>query len=240
MAELTYRTAVAHGLAQEMERDSSVVLLGEDIGAAGGVFKTTEGLLERFGPERVRDTPISEQAIVGAAMGAAMTGLRPVAELMFSDFTAVCLDQIANHAAKQRYMAGGATHCPLTIRVMMSGGIGGFGAQHSQSLEAWLLHTPGLKVAYPSTAAEAKGLLLSSIFDEDPVVHLESMALMFAGKQDVPTGDYGVTWRYTRDAAPMRATIVNGMPTFLDGRFTGAMPGEFVSPQPKALAQAAE
>jgi pyruvate/2-oxoglutarate/acetoin dehydrogenase E1 component/TPP-dependent pyruvate/acetoin dehydrogenase alpha subunit len=173
--------------------DPGVILMGEDIGdPPGGVFKATAGLQTKHGKDRVRPTPIAEQAIIGAAIGSSLVGMRPVAELMFSDFTAVCLDQIANHAAKQRYMAGGATHCPLTIRVMMSGGIGGFGAQHSQSLEAWLLHTPGLKVAYPWSAAEAKGLLLSSIFDEDPVVHLESMALMFAGKQDVPTGDYRI------------------------------------------------
>jgi len=173
--------------------DKGVILMGEDIGdPPGGVFKATAGLQTKWGKDRVRPTPIAEQAIVGAAIGASLVGMRGVGEIMFSDFTAVCLDQIANHAAKQRYMSGGATHVPMTLRVMVSGGIGGFGAQHSQSMEAWLLHTPGLKVAYPSSAADAKGLLLSSIFDEDPCVHMESMAMMFAGKQDVPAGDYRI------------------------------------------------
>ncbi len=177
-----------------MEADAGVFLLGEDIGdPPGGVFKTTAGLQTKWGKERVRPTPIAEQAIIGAATGAALVGMRPVAELMFSDFTAVAMDQIANHTAKQRYMSGGATHVPMTIRIITAGGIGGFGAQHSQSLEAWLLHVPGLKVVYPSTTLDARGLLASCIFDEDPCVHLESMALLFgAPKQDVPLGDYRI------------------------------------------------
>ena len=174
--------------------DPGVFLLGEDIGdPPGGVFKTSAGLQTKWGKERVRPTPIAEQAIIGAATGAALVGMRPVAEIMFADFLGVTLDQITNHAAKQRYMSGGATNVPMTMRVLCAGGLGGFGAQHSQSLEAWLLHVPGLKVVYPSTTLDAKGLLLSSIFDEDPVVHLESMALLFgAPKQEVPLGDYRV------------------------------------------------
>src|ERR671924_556655 len=135
MAELTYREAVARAIAQEMERDETVYFIGEDVAAAGGVFKTTEGLLERFGPRRVRDTPISEQAIVGAVMGGAMNGLRPVAELMFSDFFAVCWDLIANQIAKTRYMTNGQVALPLVIRTANGGGVR-FGAQHSQGLEA--------------------------------------------------------------------------------------------------------
>jgi len=184
----------AIGAAQELAlaNDPSVFLLGEDVGAPGGVFKTSAGLFAKFGGERVRSTPIAEQAIIGAAIGAALVGMRPVAEIMFCDFLGVCLDQIANHAAKQRYMSGSATHLPLTIRVLVGGGVGGFGAQHSQSLEAWLLHVPGLKVIYPSTAIEAKGLLTSCIFDEDPCVHLESMKLVRSLKEDVPEGDYRI------------------------------------------------
>ncbi len=174
--------------------DPGVFLLGEDIGdPPGGVFKTTAGLQTKWGKDRVRPTPIAEQAIIGAATGAALVGMRPVAELMFSDFTAVTMDQIANHAAKQRYMSGGATHAPMTIRILVAGGLGGFGAQHSQSLEAWLLHVPGLKVVYPSTPLDARGLLSTCIFDEDPCVHMESMALIFGSpKQDVPVGDYRI------------------------------------------------
>ena len=177
-----------------MEADPGVFLLGEDIGdPPGGVFKTTAGLQTKWGKERVRPTPIAEQAIIGAATGAALVGMRPVAELMFSDFMGVCIDQITNHAAKQRYMSGGATNVPMTIRVLVAGGLGGFGAQHSQSLEAWLLHVPGLKIAYPSTTLDARGLLASCIFDEDPCVHFESMAMVFgAPKQEVPIGDYRI------------------------------------------------
>src|SRR5881628_746180 len=144
MAELSFREAIAAGIAQEMARDPMVYFIGEDVGAAGGVFKLTEGLFERFGPERVRDTPISEQAIVGAAMGAAMTGLRPVAELMFSDFFAVTWDMVANQIAKTRYMTDGQVSLPLVIRTANGSGLR-FGAQHSQSVENWLMAIPGLK-----------------------------------------------------------------------------------------------
>ncbi|MGH2416693.1 MAG: alpha-ketoacid dehydrogenase subunit beta [Candidatus Limnocylindria bacterium] len=187
MAELTYRQAVARGIAQEMERDPSVVMLGEDIGAAGGVFKTTEGLLARFGPDRVRDTPISEQAIIGAAMGAAMTGLRPVAELMFSDFFGVAWDMVANQVAKTRYMTDGQVALPLVIRTANGGGLR-FGAQHSQSVENWAMAIPGLKVVAPSTPAEMVGLMAAAIRDPDPVIVCEHKALL-ADKADVPDGE---------------------------------------------------
>jgi pyruvate dehydrogenase E1 component beta subunit len=188
MAELTYRDAVAAGIAQEMERDDSVVCLGEDIGAAGGVFKATVGLLEKFGPLRVRDTPIAEQAILGAAMGAAMTGLKPVAEIMFSDFLAVCWDIVANEIAKTRYMTNGQISLPLVIRTGNGGG-SRFGAQHSQSVENWAMAIPGLKVVAPSTPADVKGLLAAAIRDPDPVVFFEHKAL-YATKGEVPDGEH--------------------------------------------------
>jgi len=188
MAELTYRDAVAAGIAQEMERDRSVVFLGEDIAAAGGVFKATVGLLERFGPLRVRDTPIAEQAILGAAMGAAMTGLRPIAEIMFSDFLAVCWDIAANEIAKTRYMTNGQISLPLVIRTGNGGG-SRFGAQHSQSVENWAMAIPGLKVIAPSTPADVKGLLAAAIRDPDPVIFFEHKAL-YATKGEVPDGEH--------------------------------------------------
>ncbi|MGD8341053.1 MAG: alpha-ketoacid dehydrogenase subunit beta [Gammaproteobacteria bacterium] len=190
MAELTYREAVAAGLAQEMRRDPNVVFLGEDVAAAGGVFKATVGLLEEFGPDRVRDTPISEQAILGATMGAAMTGLKPVAEIMFSDFFAVCWDMVANEIAKTRYMTDGQVDLPLVIR---SGNGGGsrFGAQHSQSVENWAMAIPGLKVVAPSSPADVKGLLAASIRDPDPVMFFEQKSL-YAAKGDVPEGEHVV------------------------------------------------
>ena len=188
MAELTYRDSVAAGLAQEMERDSSVVCLGEDIAAAGGVFKATVGLLEKFGPLRVRDTPIAEQAILGAAMGAAMTGLKPVAEIMFSDFLAVCWDLVANEIAKTRYMTNGQISLPLVIRTGNGGG-SRFGAQHSQSVENWAMAIPGLKVVAPSTPADVKGLLAAAIRDPDPVIFFEHKAL-YAVKGEVPDGEH--------------------------------------------------
>ena len=190
MAELTYRAAVAAALAQELERDPSVVFLGEDVAAAGGVFKTTAGLLERFGPKRVLDTPISEQAILGMAMGAAMTGMRPVAEIMFSDFLAVCWDLVANEIAKTPYMTDGQISLPLVIRTANGGGIR-FGAQHSQSLENWAMAVPGLKVVAPSNPADMKGLLASAIRDPDPVIVFEHKNL-FAMKGEVPEGEHVV------------------------------------------------
>ena len=187
MAELTYRAAVARGIAQEMDRDPSVVLIGEDVAAAGGVFKTTGGLLDRFGPERVRDTPISEEAIVGGIMGAAMNGLRPIGELMFSDFLATCWDIVVNQIAKTRYMTGGQVELPLVIRTANGGGAR-FGGQHSQSAENWAMAIPGLKVVAPSTPRDVVGLLAASVRDQDPVVFFEHKKL-FAIKEEVPDGE---------------------------------------------------
>ncbi|MFF7734363.1 pyruvate dehydrogenase complex E1 component subunit beta [Streptomyces sp. NPDC007984] len=181
---ITYRDAVAEGIAREMRRDASVVCLGEDIAAAGGVFKTTTGLRAEFGPERVWDTPISEQAIVGAAMGAAMTGMRPVAEIMFSDFLACCWDYLANEIPKVRYMTGGQVTVPLVVRTANGGGLG-FGAQHSQSTENWALTVPGLKIAAPATPADVIGMLAAAIRSDDPVVFFEHKGL-FATKGPPP------------------------------------------------------
>ena len=190
MAQLSYREAVSAAIAQEMRRDESVVFLGEDIAAAGGVFKTTEGLLDEFGPLRVRDTPISEQAILGAAAGAAMTGLRPIAEIMFSDFFAVCWDIVVNQIAKTRFMSDGQCSFPLVIRSANGGGAR-FGAQHSQSVENWAMAVPGLKVVAPSNAADVKGLLAASIRDPDPVLFFEQKSL-YGTKSDVPEGEHVV------------------------------------------------
>jgi acetoin:2,6-dichlorophenolindophenol oxidoreductase subunit beta len=187
MEELTYRDAVTRGIAQEMARDANVVFLGEDIASAGGVFKATVGLLERFGPIRVRDTPISEQALVGAAMGAAMTGLRPIAEIMFSDFLAVCWDIIANQIAKMRYMTNGQVSLPLVIRTANGAG-SRFGAQHSQSVENWAMAVPGLKVVAPSTPADVIGLLAAAVRDPDPVLFFEHKSL-YSTKGPVPDGE---------------------------------------------------
>ncbi|MFK4101523.1 alpha-ketoacid dehydrogenase subunit beta [Streptomyces sp. NPDC019531] len=187
---ITYREAVAEGLAREMRRDPSVVCLGEDIGEAGGVFKTTAGLFEEFGPERVWDTPISEQAIVGAAMGAAMTGMRPVAEIMFSDFLACCWDYLANEIPKVRYMTGGQVTVPLVVRTANGGGLG-FGAQHSQATENWALTVPGLKIAAPSTPADVTGMLAAAIRSDDPVVFFEHKGLL-ATKGPPPPPDHVV------------------------------------------------
>lgn len=187
MAELSYREAVAHGIAQEMRRDPALVMLGEDIAAAGGVFKTTVGLLDEFGPDRVRDTPISEQAILGAAMGASMTGVPVIAEIMFSDFIAVCFDMLANEIAKSRYMTNGQMSFPLVVRTANGGGAR-FGAQHSQSVENWCMMIPGLKVVAPSTPRDVVGLMAASIRDPDPVVFMEHKSLM-AQKGEVPEGE---------------------------------------------------
>ena len=188
MAELTYRDAVAAGIAQEMSRDERVVFLGEDIAAAGGVFKATVGLLDKFGPKRVRDTPISEQAILGAAMGAAMTGLRPIAEIMFSDFLAVCWDIVANEIAKTRYMTDGQITLPLVIRTANGSG-SRFGAQHSQAVENWAMAVPGIKVVAPAFPADVKGLLAAAIRDPDPVLFFEQKSL-YSMKGEVPDGEY--------------------------------------------------
>jgi pyruvate/2-oxoglutarate/acetoin dehydrogenase E1 component len=187
MTVITYREAVARGIAQAMRRDPSVVFLGEDVAAAGGVFKATPGLLEEFGPERVRDTPISEQAILGAAMGAAMTGLRPIAEIMFSDFFAVCWDLVANEMAKARYMSDGQFTLPLVIRCANGAGLR-FGAQHSQSVENWAMAVPGLKVVAPSNPRDVIGLMADAVMTDDPVIFFEHKGL-YASKGEVPDGD---------------------------------------------------
>jgi pyruvate/2-oxoglutarate/acetoin dehydrogenase E1 component/TPP-dependent pyruvate/acetoin dehydrogenase alpha subunit len=184
--------AVQDALDLSMQIDDQVYCLGEDIGDdPGGVFKCFVGMQSKWG-ERIRPTPIAEQAIIGAATGSALVGMRPVAEIMFADFVGVCMDQITNHAAKQRYMSGAATNVPMTVRMIAGGGIGGFGAQHSQSTEAMLLHQPGLKIVYPSTPTEAKGLLMSCIFDDDPCIQFESMMLTYSLKEEVPVGDYRI------------------------------------------------
>jgi acetoin:2,6-dichlorophenolindophenol oxidoreductase subunit beta len=188
MAELTYRDAVAAGIAQEMERDERVVFLGEDVAAAGGVFKATVGLLERFGSKRVRDCPIAEQAILGATMGAAMTGLKPIAEIMFSDFLAVCWDIVANEIAKMRYMTNGQVALPLVIRTANGAG-SRFGAQHSQSVENWAMAVPGLKVVAPAFPADVKGLLAAAVRDPDPVLFFEQKSL-YSMKGEVPDGEH--------------------------------------------------
>lgn len=189
MREITYRAAIKEALREEMLRDERVFLIGEDIGGKyGGTFKVTEGLSEEFGNDRVRNTPISELAIVGAAIGSAMTGMRPVVELMLCDLTALAMDQICNVAAKIRYMSGGQFKVPLVIRAPLGGGVS-MGAVHSQCLEAFFMHIPGLKVVLPSTPYDAKGLLKSAIRDESPVMYLEHKAI-YSMKGSVPENEY--------------------------------------------------
>jgi pyruvate/2-oxoglutarate/acetoin dehydrogenase E1 component len=196
VSEITYRQAVIQALGDELASDPSVVLLGEDVGRSGGVFKATEGLFERFGPTRIRDTPISEQAIVGSALGAAVCGLRPVAEIMFADFAGVCFDQLANQVAKHRYVTGGQVIAPLTVRFANGGGVG-FGAQHSQSVENWFLNVPGVRICIPATPEDAYGLLRSAIQSDDPVLFFEHKAL------------YPVKGKVTGHPIPLgRATVV--------------------------------
>lgn len=190
--KLTTAQALGEALDLAMAEDPSVILLGEDVSdpSGGGVFHISEGLSTKHGEHRVRSTPIAEQAIVGAAIGAAIGGMRPVAELMFMDFFAVAMDQISNHAAKLRYMSGGQTGVPMTIRTAAGAGMQ-FGAQHSEMLEAWVTHIPGLKVVVASNPADAKGLLLSAIFDDDPVVTIEP-TLNYWVSGPVPEGSYRV------------------------------------------------
>ncbi len=207
MAELTYRDAVARGIAQEMARDPDVIFFGEDVAKAGGVFKATVGLYEQFGPKRVRDTPISEQAIMGAAMGAAMTGLKPIAEIMFSDFFAVCFDYIANEFSKSRYMSNGQLKCPLVVRTGNGAG-SRFGAQHSQSVENWCMMIPGLKVVAPSNPRDVVGLMAAAVRDPDPVIFFEHKSL-YAVKGEVPDGEIVDTLGSAKILRPGRdATIV--------------------------------
>src|SRR4051794_16776480 len=184
MPTISYRDAIRTALAEEMRRDSSVIIFGEDVAVAGGVFKVTPGLYEEFGPLRVRDTPISETAIIGAGLGAALTGLRPVVELMFVDFALVCMDQINNQVAKYHYMSGGQFSVPLVIRAAQGAGAG-FGTQHSQCAEAWFMQAPGLKVVVPSTPTDAYGLLCTAIRDDNPVMFLEHK-FMYTVTEEMP------------------------------------------------------
>jgi len=190
MREITYSQAVKEALIEEMERDPNVIMLGEDIGVYGGVFKVTAGLLEQFGPERVIETPISEAGFVGASIGLAMTGKRPMAEVMFMDFAWVASDQIFNQAAKMSYMSGGRVSVPMTIRTQQGGGRGN-AAQHSQSLETIFTHMPGVKIAIPSTPYDVKGMLKTALRDDNPVVVIEHK-LLYNTKGPVPVGEYTV------------------------------------------------
>jgi len=190
MPELTYAEAIRSAIREEMNRDPRVFLIGEDIGVYGGAFGVSTGLLEEFGPDRIRETPISEATIIGTATGAALMGMRPIAEIMFMDFITLAMDQLVNQAAKMRYMFGGQTYVPIVVR-MPSGSGAGTAAQHSQSLESWLLHVPGLKVVMPSTSYDAKGLLLSSIRDPNPVCFIEHK-LLYRTKGEVPDGEYTI------------------------------------------------
>ncbi|HZW57559.1 MAG TPA: alpha-ketoacid dehydrogenase subunit beta [Nitrososphaerales archaeon] len=190
MPEMNLRAAIREALKEEMAREPRTIVMGEDVGAAGGVFKVTQGLFEQFGEERVRDTPISETAIVGCAVGAAVTGLKPIVEIMFADFNALCVEQIGNLAAKYRYLSGGQVEVPIVIRSATGAGIG-FGAQHSQNIEAWFMQTPGIKIAVPSTPYDAKGLMKSAIRGRDPVLFLEHK-LCYPIKGDVPSDDYEI------------------------------------------------
>ncbi|HST17973.1 MAG TPA: alpha-ketoacid dehydrogenase subunit beta [Gaiellaceae bacterium] len=184
MPELTYREAVRDALGAALRADEDVFVMGEDIAEMGGSMGVTQGLLDEFGPERVRNTPISEMAIVGAGIGAAMAGMRPVVEIMYEDFLTLSLEQIVNQAAKHRYMSGGQLKVPLTIRTQ--GGAGWSpGAQHAQQLEAWLVHVPGLKVAFPSTPEDVRGILWSAIYDDNPVIVFEHR-LLYPVKGEVP------------------------------------------------------
>ncbi len=191
MAQLNLVQAITHTLGLEMARDSRVVLLGEDVGKRGGVFLASQGLFDRYGPDRVIDTPLSEAAIVGAAVGMAAHGLRPVAEVQFSDYIYPGFDQLVSQAAKLRYRSGGQFFAPMVVRLPAGGGVKG-GHHHSQNPETHFVHTPGLKVVYPSSPADAKGLLTTAIRDDDPVVFMEPKRLYRAFKEEVPDGEYAV------------------------------------------------
>ncbi|WP_096274218.1 alpha-ketoacid dehydrogenase subunit beta [Paucisalibacillus globulus] len=190
MREITYLEAVREAMSQEMRKNDDVYILGEDIGVYGGAFGVTRGMIEEFGPERVRNTPISEAGIAGAAVGSALTGMRPILELQFSDFITIALDQMVNQAAKIRYMYGGKGKVPMVLRTPSGSGTGA-AAQHSQSLEAWVAHIPGLKVVQPSTAYDAKGLLKAAMDDDNPVIFYEHK-LLYKTSSDVPEEEYSI------------------------------------------------
>jgi len=189
--ELTFAQAIREALDEEMSRDERIIVLGEDVGAWGGVFRTTEGLFQKYGPERVIDTPLSEEGFVGLSVGAAMTGFHPVPEIMFGDFITLVMDQLVNQAAKMRYMTGGQLHVPLTVRATMGGGRSS-GAQHSQSWHAWFAHVPGLKVVVPSTPYDAKGLLKTALREPNPVIFFEDKVMYAKVKGPVPEEEYTI------------------------------------------------
>jgi pyruvate dehydrogenase E1 component beta subunit len=190
MATMTFAQALNNAHKLEMQRDPNIYVAGEDVGVYGGIFGVTGGLLDQFGDKRVRDTPITESAIIGTAVGAAAAGLRPVIELMFVDFIGVALDQLYNQAAKMKYMFGGKAKLPITLRTTCGAGMGA-AAQHSQCLEAWFMHIPGLKVVMPSTPYDAKGLLISAIRDDNPVVFLEHK-MLYGTQGEVPEESYAI------------------------------------------------
>ena len=190
MKEIQYREAIREAIIEEMDRDRKVFLIGEDIGVYGGAFKAYKGLLDKYGPDRVISTPISEAAIIGAGIGAALTGYRPIVEIMFIDFATLAMDQIANQAAKIHFMSGGSLNVPLVIRTQ--GGVGkGLATQHSQSLEAWFYHIPGLKVVMPSTSYDVKGLLKTAVRDNSPVMFIEHK-MIYPVKGAVPEEEYTI------------------------------------------------
>ncbi len=212
MRTLTYSEAINEALREEMARDPSVFIMGEDVGVMGGVFGVTQGLIQQFGDARVRDTPISEAGIVGAALGAAMMGMRPVVEIMFGDFLGCAGDQIINQVAKARYMSGGKARVPLTIRVT-TGAPGAAAAQHSQSPESWFMNVPGIKIVAPATPADAKGLLKSAIRGEDPVLFFEHK-MLYAARGAVPEGDYVVEFgraNVLREGCDVTIIAIGGM-----------------------------
>ncbi|MFH0795532.1 MAG: alpha-ketoacid dehydrogenase subunit beta [Candidatus Omnitrophota bacterium] len=190
MREITYAQAISEAISEEMSRDKDVVILGEDVGLLGGNFRATAGLYERFGQERVMDTPISEAGIIGCALGLAIRGMRPIAEIMFGDFLCSAMDQIVNQVAKAKYMSGGKISVPLVIRTNIGAGRSSAG-QHSQSLQAWFLHTPGLKLVMPSSPYEVKGLLKSAVRDDSPVIVFEHR-MLYNKKGDVPEQEYTI------------------------------------------------
>ncbi len=204
--QITFSEAIREAMAEEMRRDEAVFLMGEDVGIFGGVFGVSAGMHQEFGEARVRDTPISEQGIVGAGLGAALVGMRPIVEIMFADFVTVAMDQVVNQAAKARYMSGGKARVPLTIRIV-NGAPGSAAAQHSQSPEAWFMNVPGLKIAIPATPYDAKGLLKTAIQGEDPVLFFEHK-MLYARKGEVPSEDYTVPFGQAAVRRPGSAVTI--------------------------------
>ena len=230
MRELMYRDAVKEALDEEMARDEKVFIMGEDVGVIGGNFKCTVGLMEKYGDLRVKDSPISEAGIVGLGVGAAITGMRPVIELMFADFLMVAMDQICNQAAKITYMSGGQVNVPLVIRMPLGGGRSS-AAQHSQSLHAWLAHCPGMKVVLPSTSGEVKGLLKTAIRDNNPVIFFEHKMLYTVKFNDVPEGDVCIPFgkaRLLREGTDL-TIVANSMMTVKAEKAVAGLAAEGIS-----------